>query len=458
MANPSTPVPRRAAAESYALANSELSAASLSRIQARTKFPSLAAHSARHSQSPPTRRRGRHNVAVSPAEPQFLAPFLGRQMLAAHDELAECPEMAAVWEFVDVLRSVERRAARPQDVNLRNGVALLDVLHLVVCMEPGAPIVPEAKRDLDEAGEAARWNVGAACAVLRAYPWMGSTKIVRWELLDPWALGGFVMLAAVTCSHSLRYLDIIESFDDGTQGLIDGLVRRAMIALGIPLEERVAQPDTASDEEVIDSRGQPHQAKGEPEGDRTTSTVTERTAMTGSTVEMDGRPASASTESSLGDLRAGGLTDAPSPGLARSASVRSPSMRSQSVRSPSMRSQAALSPSSHTPPEQSRTVSPISPPSPSLSCCRRSTRSWAEEVESLSRRLAASEARAAAAERRVATRAKDKDGKAELVALRRRCLDAERRCALLERRLAASGNSGGGSGGGGTPARGLWRG
>lgn len=502
MAGPSTPPVRRAPRDEDAL-----SAASLSAIQARIRFPSLAAHSARHSQSPPPRRRGRRGEPrPPPPEHEFVAPFLGRLIMSAHEELGECPEMAAVWAFVDAVRRAARCHVRPQDVDIRNGVALLEVLALLFAGEPGVPPVPEPERDLDEAGAVGKRNVQAVCAALREYPWLGllgggvegrrdrdgavTVKAVQFQNLDPWALGGYVMLAAVTCDRSPRYLDIIESLPREIQELISGLVQRAMTALGIPanfyadeLSDVSAKPPA---QECIGSAGEPEKNQSEhsslgqdvdrdvdgcvPEkfavaaahdhnrdvGSTASVATTETSRTTSSSVDADQtRPRLSATASAGGVLSAG--SDEAKPGTSEPTSPRPPLPSSPSRCPPTDRSTPARTPT----PTSS---SPRTPPSSSHAPPRRSTQSWAAEVAALTRRLAAAEARAEAAERRTPARTADRGGRAELAALRRRCADAERRCALLERQLltrgkeSGSGRAGGsGAGGGdsrgGTPSR-----
>lgn len=236
-----------------------LSAASLSKIHSRVRFPDLAAYSATHTPSPP-RGRGRAGAGEGGGRggeeglerAAFVPSFLSRRIFEANEALEEVPELAAVWEWVEMVRERRGLANRPENVDLGNAVALLDVMGVVMGDVEGEAVgdeegermgapwrVARPVRPLEAGGGAEEENVRALCEALARYPWVHpetgeSVPAIRFDKVrDRRALAGFVLFAAVTGPDSSRFVDEIEGLSAEAQVLIDGLVVRAMKNLGM---------------------------------------------------------------------------------------------------------------------------------------------------------------------------------------------------------------------------------
>lgn len=145
------------------------------------------------------------------------------------------PELFAVWSWMEAVREGRGCQRRLQDVDVRNGVALCDVLGAVA----GGV---EAEREVDEGGRVARRNLRKVRDGLGQYPWVdpGSSKPMTQEsfqAVDACSLGGFILLAAVTGQNGDEFMDYVEELDAEVQGLLDDVLKRAMCELGMTMRD-----------------------------------------------------------------------------------------------------------------------------------------------------------------------------------------------------------------------------
>jgi hypothetical protein len=229
---------------------SALSSASLQQIQSQLRFVDLAAYSAAH-----TPASARHDD-----DGGFAPPHLGEAVLAAHDAFAACPELGALRVWLDDMRNARGIALAPEHVDLTNGIALLDALRLVApevltcaCSMPTnaalsiasdsswCGICDLAERELDRSGDAGRRNIVRVCAALSRVEWrevgasgndtIGKVTSMDFSAVDPWALGGFVLLAAVTCDDASEFVRDIQDLAEDTRRHIEALLESAVEAL-----------------------------------------------------------------------------------------------------------------------------------------------------------------------------------------------------------------------------------
>lgn len=167
--------------------------------------------------------------------------YLNSLVLDAMDRIGECDELKAIVAWMDSVRS---RAGLPRsitDIDLTNGVALLQTLKVVAPEAfEGAPAEDAAVcMDLDEAGKVARDNMCKVCTALRRFPWRdgpdgAALDPVPFDRVDVWSLSGYVVLAAVTGNQASAEVDRMMQMDEWVQDRLSDIVSSGLHALGAP--------------------------------------------------------------------------------------------------------------------------------------------------------------------------------------------------------------------------------
>jgi hypothetical protein len=222
---------------------------------------------------------------------QFAPPHLGRAILAAHDAIDACPELRALCTWVDALRRRNGDRPAPIDLDLTNGVALLRALAIV------APAVfsgqhenadaadgadgagdGDAETDLDEDGLVARRNMVRLCRALVRFQWTDPVtkrplSSIDFDAVEPWAVGAFVVLAALSGPEADLHFDQINATSSKHRNLMDDLLTKAVDALKDAAP--VKRPDPNNQAALTENRGtaQPGIVVSDRKSQRTSSTL-----------------------------------------------------------------------------------------------------------------------------------------------------------------------------------------
>lgn len=102
--------------------------------------------------------------------------YLNTHVLDAMDRVSDSDELRAIVSWMDAVRSRHGYATSITDMDVNNGVAMLQTLSVVApeaFIVDGSVVTDAAavQTHLDEQGDAARENVRRVCAALRRFPW-----------------------------------------------------------------------------------------------------------------------------------------------------------------------------------------------------------------------------------------------------------------------------------------------
>lgn len=188
-----------------------------------------------------------HVDANDSSDDEGVPAHLNRCVLDAMDRIAECDELRAVVKWLDALRARAGFVQRLSDVDLGNGIALLQVMSVVAIdtfpqRQDGSPDV-RIERDLDEGGIAAGNNVKVLREALTRFEWRnapGGQRLhgVAFDKVDIWGLAGFVALAGVTGTKAGEVVDGMLEMDEWIQERLTDVVTRGLQELGIVMENR----------------------------------------------------------------------------------------------------------------------------------------------------------------------------------------------------------------------------
>lgn len=175
-----------------------------------------------------------------------VPPHLGAALLDAMDMLEETPELRAIATWLDDVRTRHNFPLRITDVDLSNGIALLDALYIIdetifadIEYPDGADSPrPYVLRQLDEEGSNAARNRQVLRRMLTVFPWRDVDdgnkvlKAIDFDRVDTWALGGFVVLAAYSCKRGREFATQMIGYDDWVTGALEDVMWRGLQALG----------------------------------------------------------------------------------------------------------------------------------------------------------------------------------------------------------------------------------
>lgn len=131
--------------------------------------------------------------------------YLNELVLDAMDRISECDELKAIVEWMDLVRKEQGFRRTLTDIDLTNGIAMLQVLSIV----GGEAFVGESEEAraiqirLDQDGKVAKDNIQRLRAALQRFPWKDGPEgnplqPIAFDRVGTWALAGFVLLAALT--------------------------------------------------------------------------------------------------------------------------------------------------------------------------------------------------------------------------------------------------------------------
>lgn len=166
--------------------------------------------------------------------------YLNERVLDAMDRMSECDELRAIVHWADDVRKEHKLTMCMTDIDLTNGVALLEVLHVVAreaFAGPGERAEAAVEKHLDEHGRAAADNIGNVRAALQRFPWRDGPdgamlNAVPFDRVDVWGLAGFVVLAAVTGATATKEVDRMLEMDEWVQDRLSDVVTSGLDALG----------------------------------------------------------------------------------------------------------------------------------------------------------------------------------------------------------------------------------
>lgn len=174
-----------------------------------------------------------------------IAPYLGEKLLDAMDRTETTPELRAINTWLDDLRTRHNFPLRISDVDLSNGVALLDALYVIdasvfaeVEYGHGNIVQPYVQRELDKEGEVAERNVGVLREALGRFEWRDRDdggrrlKSIDFTRVDTWGLAGFVVLAAYVCDRADGFVRQMLAYEDWVVGSLEDVMWRGLQALG----------------------------------------------------------------------------------------------------------------------------------------------------------------------------------------------------------------------------------
>lgn len=192
-----------------------------------------------------------------------VPPHLGAALLDAMDKLEETPELKAIATWLDDVRTRHNFPLRITDVDLSNGVALLDALYVVdasifadveYANDADTPR-PYVLRQLDADGENASRNQHVLRQMLTKFPWRDvddggrALKPVDFDRVDTWALGGFVVLAAYSCERGREFATQMVGYDNWVTSALEDVMWRGLQALGAtqrPTSDSCGEPSVES--------------------------------------------------------------------------------------------------------------------------------------------------------------------------------------------------------------------
>eukprot|EP00177_Eucheuma_denticulatum_P003983 GFKZ01007195.1.p1 GENE.GFKZ01007195.1~~GFKZ01007195.1.p1 ORF type:complete len:429 (-),score=96.80 GFKZ01007195.1:388-1674(-) len=177
---------------------------------------------------------------------EAIAPHLGGKLLDAMDRMEITPELRAITTWLDDLRTRHNFPLRISDVDLSNGVALLDALYVVdgsvfeeVEYGDGGGIVRRyVERNLDEDGMAAARNVRVLRQALGRFNWRDkddggrALESLDFAMVDTWGLAGFVVLAAYLCERSDEFVEQMVGYEEWVVKSLEDVMWRGLQALG----------------------------------------------------------------------------------------------------------------------------------------------------------------------------------------------------------------------------------
>lgn len=174
-----------------------------------------------------------------------IAPYLGEKLLDAMDRTETTPELRAINTWLDDLRTRHNLPLRISDVDLSNGVALLDALYVIDAsvfeeVEYGQSgfVQPYVLRELDKDGKSAERNLRVLREALGRFEWRdrddGGRRLhsIEFARVDTWGLAGFVVLAAYVCNRADEFVRQMLAYEDWVVGSLEDVMWRGLQALG----------------------------------------------------------------------------------------------------------------------------------------------------------------------------------------------------------------------------------
>lgn len=192
---------------------------------------------------------------------QFIPGAEGVNIFRAHEILVEYPEVQGIVRWLDGLRENGGMSISAIDVDLTNGIALVDAMSLI------SPKLLDGKKVLKDyvrPSSVAEHNIALLRGTLACFPWRDEVRDVSvspdvdFVDLSPWSLAGYVLAAAVNCPDRERFIEDLMQFDMQTQDLLDSTVQRAYKALGICYgqDDRVSLGDSQNEEVEVVTMGE----------------------------------------------------------------------------------------------------------------------------------------------------------------------------------------------------------
>lgn len=180
------------------------------------------------------------NGGVEDEEEEGVPQYLNESVLDAMDHISECDELRAIVEWMNDVRKEHGFRRSLTDVDLTNGVAMLQVLK-AVAEEAFIGEGEEAcviEMELDAAGIAARDNIDQLRAALRRFPWRDGPdgtplRPVSFERVDVWGLAGFVLLAGLTGGKADVEVRRILDMEEWMQDRLSDVLASGLEALGV---------------------------------------------------------------------------------------------------------------------------------------------------------------------------------------------------------------------------------
>lgn len=138
-------------------------------------------------------------------EEEGVPEYLNELVLDAMDVISECDELKAIVEWMDLVRKEQGFRRALTDIDLTNGIAMLQVLSTVAdeAFRGESEEARAIELVLDQGGQAAKNNIVQLREALRRFPWKDGPEgaplqAVPFERVEIWGLAGFVLLAALT--------------------------------------------------------------------------------------------------------------------------------------------------------------------------------------------------------------------------------------------------------------------
>ena len=167
---------------------------------------------------------------------QFVPGKEGISIFRAHEMLVEYPEAQGIVRWLDGLRKNAGKKLSNVDIDLTNGIALVDAMSIISKESLNGK---QVKRDFVRPSSVADYNITLLREALTNFVWHDELRgenvqtPVDFSELSPWSLAGFVLAAAVNCPNKDEFIQDLMQFDVQSQELLDSTVQRAYKALGI---------------------------------------------------------------------------------------------------------------------------------------------------------------------------------------------------------------------------------
>lgn len=186
---------------------------------------------------------------------ECVPEYLNELVLDAMDRIGECDELKAIVEWMDLVRKEQGFRRTLTDIDLTNGIAMLQVLS-IVGDEAFMGESDEARAiqiRLDQDGKVAKNNIRRLRAALQRFPWKDGPEgnplqPVAFDRVGTWGLAGFVLLAALTgkrCDVEVRRILNMEEWmqDRLSDVLASGLQTLGSASSGLQTDQDVRDCD-----------------------------------------------------------------------------------------------------------------------------------------------------------------------------------------------------------------------
>lgn len=184
--------------------------------------------------------RGYEEGTVDEDEDEEGVPeYLNELVLDAMDRISECDELKAIVEWMDLVRKEKGFRRTLTDIDLTNGIAMLQVLS-TVAEEAFIGENEECRAIelcLDQGGKVAKDNIRRLRAALQRFPWRDGPEgaplhPVPFERVSTWGLAGFVLLAALTGQRCDKEVRRILNMEEWMQDRLSDVLASGLQTLG----------------------------------------------------------------------------------------------------------------------------------------------------------------------------------------------------------------------------------